>query len=290
MFDFAVLLPAGLFLIMVAVGLGMRLPDFTALGDRKLALGLGLAAQIFGLPAAAFAIAGITGLQPEMAVGLVIVAAAPGGVTSNFLTLMARGDVALSIAMTAVTSLLSTLTVPVVVGFAVAHFLGGSETIRLPLGMTVGSVVVITAVPLILGMTLRAKLPDFSVRILPAARKAAALIFASIVVYTFWGQWDAIERHWRSVGPAVVLLNVLALAGGLAIGRATRLDVRQSIAIAVECGLQNVALALFVAVGILAAPELAIPAMIYAIVMNISILMMIAIGRRLVPEGETAIR
>ncbi|MCC2112556.1 MAG: bile acid:sodium symporter family protein [Hyphomicrobiales bacterium] len=277
----AILLPIGLFLIMLVVGLGMRLAEFAALRRSGGAFGLGLTAQIVGLPLLAFGIARLFDLSPEMSVGLMVLAAAPGGVTSNFLTLLARGEVALSIAMTAATSLLSLVTVPLVVGTAIAVFLGQSETIRLPLGMTVGSVLVVTALPLIIGMTLRAKLSRYVVPIVPMARRIASLIFAAIVVATFWGQWAAIEQHWKSVGPAVFALNVTAMALGLGVARMLRLAPRPAIAIAVECGMQNVAVALFVTIGLLGVPELAIPAMIYAIAMNVSVLVMIAVGRQI---------
>ena len=108
-----------------------------------------------------------------------------------------------------------------------------------------------------------------------------SLIFAAIVVATFWGQWAAIEQHWKSVGPAVFALNVTAMALGLGVARMLRLAPRPAIAIAVECGMQNVAVALFVTIGLLGVPELAIPAMIYAIAMNVSVLVMIAVGRQI---------
>ena len=288
MIDIALLLPVGLFLIMLVVGLGMRGADFTALAGRGRALGLGLSAQILGLPLLAFAIGRVLDLSPAMSVGLVALAAAPGGVTSNFLTMLARGDVALSIAMTAVTSLLSLFTLPFFVGLAMLVFLDQSKTISMPAGMIMGSVLVVTALPLLIGMGLRAWRGRLVAAILPVARRLASLVFAAIVVATFWGQWDAIALHWQNVGPAVLLLNVGAMVLGLAVALVLRLSPRPAIAIAVECGMQNVAVALYVTIGLLGAPELAIPAMIYAIAMNVSVLVMIAIGRQITAAAETA--
>ncbi len=280
----SVLLPAGLFVIMTVVGLGMRLADFKRLRDGTAALSFGLLAQIVGLPVLAFAIAQIVGLSPEMSVGLMILAAAPGGVTSNFLTMLARGDVALSIAMTAVTSLMSLITVPIVVGFALAYFIDASQSITMPFGRTVASIVVVTALPLIIGMTVTARAPNFSARMLKPARAVATLIFAAIVMWTFWVERQAIGENWRTVGPAVMSLNVIAIAIAFGLATALRLRVRRAIAIAVECGLQNVALAMFIAIGLLNVPILSVPAIIYAIAMNLSVLAVIAIGRLSIAE------
>ncbi|MCW2307747.1 bile acid:sodium symporter family protein [Rhodobium gokarnense] len=281
-----ILLPAGLFVIMTVVGLGMRPIDFARLADGKRALVFGLAAQILGLPLIAFGIAHGLGLSPEMAVGLVILAASPGGVTSNFLTMLARGDVALSIAMTAVTSALSLITVPLVVGFGLAYFLGTAETISMPLGRTIGSIVVVTALPLVIGMTIRARAPGFVRRNLGLARRLATLIFALIVAWTFWVERDSISTYWAEVGPAVIALNVLAIGLGFGLAALLRLQARRAIAIAVECGLQNVALAMFIAFVLLQTPLLSVPAIIYAIAMNLSVVAVIAIGRKTLAEED----
>ena len=284
----SVLLPAGLIVIMTVVGLGMRLADFKRLRDGKAALFFGLCAQIVGLPALAFAIAHIAGLSPEMSVGLMILAAAPGGVTSNFLTMLARGDVALSVAMTAIASLVSLITVPVVVGFALAYFIDTSQSIAMPIGRTIASIVVVTALPLIIGITTTARAPALSARLLKPARRLATLIFAAIVLWTFWVERAAIGAHWHDVGPAVLSLNVIAIAVAFALAMALRLRARRAIAIAVECGLQNVALAMFIAIGLLNVPALSVPAIIYAIAMNLSVVAVIAIGRKTVAEEMPA--
>lgn len=282
----SILLPIGLAFIMFAVGLGLTPAAFGRIRARPAALGWGLAAQVVALPLVAFAIAEWLGLSPMMSVGLMILAAAPGGITSNFLTMLARGDTALSITMTVVTSLLAIATVPIIVGAGLEIFAGETTTIRLPVGRTVVAVVLITALPLIAGMVLRARFPVFTRRAAPTARRLATAIFAAIVVGAFWGQWSDIERHWRDVGPAVVLLNVATMALGFGIAAMLRLDIRQSIAIAVECGLQNVALAIFVAVSLIGDRSLMIPAVIYALVMNVSVVAVIFAGRWFIPDME----
>ncbi len=282
----SILLPIGLAFIMLAVGLGLTPVAFGRIKERPAALGWGLAAQVFALPAIAFAIASLIGLSPTMSVGLMILAAAPGGITSNFLTMLARGDTALSITLTVITSLLAIATVPVVVAIALGFFAGEAATIRLPVGHTVLAILLITALPLIAGMALRVRFPSLTHRAVPTARRLATAIFAAIVVGAFWGQWNDIERHWQDVGPAVVLLNLVTMALGFGIAAMLRLDIRQSIAIAVECGLQNVALAIFVAVTLIGVQSLMIPAVIYALVMNVSVFAVIFVGRWLIPDME----
>lgn len=284
----SIFLPLGLAFIMFAIGLALQPSAFRRLTGQWLALALGLAAQIVVLPLIAFALAIGLDLSPVLAAGLVVLAAAPGGVTSNFLTLLARGDTALSIVMTLVTSALAMVSVPLVVGAGLAHFLGANASIHMPFGRTVLSIVLITLVPLALGMALRARFPAPVRRIAPGARMLASLVFALIVVLAFWGQWQPIKLHWAEVGPAVIGLNAATMLVGFGIAALARLDTRASIAIAVECGLQNVALAIFVAVHVLGDERLMIPAVIYALVMNVSVVLVIAAGRWLVPAGDEA--
>ncbi len=276
-------IPLGLAFMMFTIGLSMQPTAFRRLAGRGKAFGLGLAAQLLALPLIAAGLAVVFALPPLPAAGLVVLAAAPGGVTSNFLTLLARGDTALSIVMTLATSVIAIVSVPLVVGWGVAHFLGESTAIRLPFGCTVLSIVLISVLPLAIGMAVRMRLPTVVRRIATPTRALAGIVFAAIVVRAFWGQWDAISTHWADVGPAVVALNVATMAVGFAIATAARLDTRASIAVAVECGLQNVALAIFVAVHILGDERLMIPAVIYALIMNVSVVLVIAAGRWLVP-------
>ncbi|PLX37837.1 MAG: bile acid:sodium symporter [Hyphomicrobiales bacterium] len=282
----SIFLPLGLAFIMFAIGLGLHVSAFTRLKGQWKALGWGLAAQIIGLPLIALALAYFAALSPVLAVGLLVLAAAPGGITSNYLTMVARGDTALSIVMTIVTSLLAMLTVPLIVGSGLEHFLGASAEISLPVGRTIVTIVLLTGLPLVLGMGFRARFPVLARRVASPARSLAGIVFATIVLLAFWGQWEPIKANWAEVGPAVVGLNAATMAVGFGIAALIGLNIRSAIAITVECGLQNVALAIFIAVQLLQDDRFMIPAVIYALVMNVSILVVIAAGRWLVPAIE----
>lgn len=287
------LIPLGLALIMITVGLSVQLKDFRALGQQLRAVGAGLLAQIIFLPLIALSVALITKLDPVYAVGLVVLAAAPGGITSNLLTVLARGKTALSISLTILTNMMAFVTVPTILTLAVWVF---SETLTpaateqnlfaLPFGKMVIGVLVISALPLALGMAISHRLPLLAMRIEGKAKFIASAIFAAIVVTSFVSEWNAISNHWTDIGPAVILLNSLAIASALLTSRLFRLSARQSLTVAIECGLQNVALALVIGQILLQDGRLMVPASMYALIMNVSVLVLIAIGRRIVRSEE----
>lgn len=287
------LIPLGLALIMITVGLSVQLKDFRALGQQLRAVGAGLLAQIIFLPLIALSVALITKLDPVYAVGLVVLAAAPGGITSNLLTVLARGKTALSISLTILTNMMAFVTVPTILTLAVWAF---SETLTpaateqnlfaLPFGKMVIGVLVISALPLALGMAISHRLPLLAMRIEGKAKFIASAIFAAIVVTSFVSEWNAISNHWTDIGPAVILLNSLAIASALLTSRLFRLSARQILTVAIECGLQNVALALVIGQILLQDGRLMVPASMYALIMNVSVLVLIAIGRRIVRSEE----
>ncbi|TVQ38011.1 MAG: bile acid:sodium symporter family protein [Geminicoccaceae bacterium] len=281
----SIFIPLGLAFIMGAVGLGLGWRDFGALRHQPLAVAAGLAGQMLLLPAAAFLIAWAFALPPLAAIGLVLVACVPGGVTSNFITVLARGDAALSVVLTALSTTLGVVTIPLVLALAVVVFDGAlGLPDRLPLFDTVRAVLLVTAIPMGVGMTLRALQPRLADALLVPARQLATLVFALIVVLAFSGDWAVVETHWLSVGPAVLAFNLAAISLGFALGRLTGLGARATITLGVECGLQNVALALFLGGTVLGAPALMVPAILYVIAMNASALALIAHGRRLEPQ------
>ena len=276
---------------MITVGLSVRLQDFKALRHQLRAIIAGLSAQILFLPLIAFGVALATGLETVYAIGLIILAAAPGGITSNLLTVLARGKTALSISLTIVTNLLAFLTVPSVLSLAFLLFRdaglsgpSGSALYALPFGETALKILAISALPLAIGMAICHFLPRLARRIEVPAKFIASAIFAAIVFTSFYSEWNSIASHWSTVGPAVILLNVLAIGSALLFARLFRLETSPALTIAIECGLQNVALALVIGgfLGNLTGNGgFMVPAAIYALVMNVSVLILIAIGNRL---------
>ena len=270
------LLPAGLAFIMFALGLKLRVADFRRVLTYPVAVGLGLVAQTLLLPLTAFGIATLFDLGPETAVGLMILAACPGGVTAAIVTDLSRGDTCLSITLTACTSLLSFITVPIIVGLSLAHFLGQAAPVDYPMAQAIGSLFLITFVPVAAGLVF-----NESGWTTPAAgriiNKLATGIFLMIVCLTFFSEWSSISTHFATIGPAILLLNVTTMTTGALLGAAGRLSTAGRIALAVECGIQNSALGITVAISLQSVPGLAVPSVIYAFLMNITALSLIIV-------------
>ncbi|HEY9081509.1 bile acid:sodium symporter family protein [Magnetovibrio sp.] len=281
-----ILLPIGLAFIMFSIGLGLKIEDFTRVVLYPRAIFVGLLNQIILLPLIGLAVlVGYEG-RPEFALGLMILAASPGGITSNLLTTLAGGNAALSVSMTAITSLISVVSVPVILGFSQVFFLGTGQDVQMPLGFIMGSILVVTGLPIALGMGLQAWKPDSANWLRPKARHLATIIFALIVASAFVGQMDNILNYFTEIGPRLVILNVATMALGMFTARALGLAHSDRIAIALECGLQNAALAIFIAVSVLGNPILVVPAITYALVMNITAAGFIVWARR--PQLRTA--
>ncbi len=283
------LLPPGLAFIMFALGLKLRIADFRRVFTYPVAVGLGLVAQTLLLPLTAFGIIILFGLGPESAVGLMILAACPGGVTAAMITNLSRGDTCLSITLTALTSLLSFITVPIIVGFSLYHFLGQSAPVDYPMGQAIGSLFLITLVPVAAGLLFN-EAGWLTSAVANIIGKIATVVFLLIVFITFFTEWPSITEHFTTVGPAILLLNVTTMATGALLGVAGRLPTAGRIALAVECGIQNSALGITVAVSLLSVSGLAVPSVIYAFLMNITALALIVfrqlqVGRAAIPNG-----
>ena len=280
------LLPVGLAFIMFALGLKLRVADFRRVFTYPVAVSLGLVAQTVLLPLTAFGIAELFGLAPETAVGLMILAACPGGVTAAMITDLSRGDTCLSITLTACTSLLSFVTVPIIVGVSLVHFLGQSAPVDYPWGQAIGGLFLFTLVPVAAGL-----LFNEAGWLTPAVAKVigrlATIVFLMIVFVTFFTEWPNITEHFAAVGPAILMLNVTTMATGALLGLAGRLPIAGRIALAVECGIQNSALGITVAVSLLNLSGLAVPSVIYAFLMNITALALIIV--RQLQVGRAAV-
>jgi BASS family bile acid:Na+ symporter len=270
------LLPVGLAFIMFALGLKLSVADFRRVLTYPAAVSLGLVAQTVLLPLTAFGIAELFGLAPETAVGLMILAACPGGVTAAMITDLSRGDTCLSITLTACTSLLSFITVPIIVGFSLMHFLGESAPVDYPLGQAIGGLFLITLVPVAAGLLFN-EAGWVAAAVAKAIGRLATIVFIVIVFVTFFTEWPNITEHFAAVGPAILMLNVTTMATGALLGVAGRLPTAGRIALAVECGIQNSALGITVAVSLLSLSGLAVPSVIYAFLMNITALALIIV-------------
>ncbi|GEO83030.1 bile acid:sodium symporter family protein [Pararhodospirillum oryzae] len=275
-----VLLPLGLGFIMMALGLGLRGGDFIRVLQAPRALVAGLVSQMVLLPALAGGLLVLYDGPPAFGFGLLLLAACPGGITSNLLTALARGNVALSISMTAVTSLLSLVSIPLILGLAQGLTTGASQTVFVPVGQVLASVFVVCALPLAVGMGVAARWPGMARRLHGSARRISTVIFAAIVVGAFWGQRETMLAHALDVGPWALALNLGTMALAMAGAALMRLPRADGVAIALECGLQNAALAIFLATSVFHSPDMVVPAIVYALLMNLSAGGFIAWARR----------
>ena len=263
-----VLLPLALFIIMSSLGLALTLGDFKRVALYPKGATIGLVNLILLSPLLGFLLAKLFGLTGALAVGMVLLGASPGGTTANMLTHLARGDTALSVTMTALSSLAAVITTPLFLGLASAHFAAQDAALQLNMGPIVVKILLITLVPLSIGMAVRALAPAFALRIEPMAKKIATGFFALVVVAVLVSEHDEISKNIAVVGPAVLALNVLAMTISYMIAKAARLDSKQSTAIAIELGVHNTTLAM--AVGAMVAPALVVPAAVYGVFMFIT--------------------
>lgn len=282
----AVFLPVALGVIMLGLGLSLTIADFQRVVLVPKAVLVGLVCQMLLLPVVCFFIARATGLAPEYAVGLMLLAASPGGATANLFSHLAKGDVALNITLTAVNSVLSLFTLPLIVNFALEAFMGSGKVIPLQFDKVV-QVFVIVLVPVAIGMLIRRTRPAAASRLERPVRILSA-IFLILVV----GAAIAKERHqlvamFQEVGLAALLFNLASMAVGYFVPILARLPRRQAVAIGMEIGIHNGTLAIAIASSplLLASPKMAIPPAIYSLIMFFTAAAFGAIvARRIGPE------
>lgn len=262
-----VVLPLALAFIMFALGLGLTGDDFARVARRPKDFAAGLLSQIVLLPLVAFAIVSVWPVAPAIALGVMIVAVAPGGVTSNLLTAFARGDVALSISLTAVVSLFSVVTIPLVVVLAYEWFIGREPTREISLLRTGLGVFVLVTVPALLGMAMRRFAPRLAERMEPVARRISGGLFVVVLLGAILQERANIVPYFAEAGLVTLTLNLtmMALAWMLAVLIGTGRP--QRIAISLECGLQNGTLAIAVATLLFGGGPAVIPAATYSLTM-----------------------
>jgi len=255
-----VLLPAAIAVIMCSLGLTLTREDFrrVLVAPRGVAIGMLNLALIS--PLLALAMASLFDLRPELAVGLVLLGASPGGMMANMLTHLSRGDTALSVTMTAISSVGAAITVPLFLGLATSHF--GADVGDVGMAGVVARVLAITIVPVALGMELRRRWPQRVEAVYPRVRRLSLSLFAIVVLGAIVSENDTVRESLAEVAGAALALNVTAMTLSYGISKLARLDDRQSTAIALELGIHNSALA--IAVGASLAADVAIPAAVYS--------------------------
>ncbi len=261
-----VLLPLALGVIMFGLGLGLTIDDFRRIARYPRAVVTGLVLQIGVLPWAAFALALLFRLPPELAIGLMLLAASPGGATANIYSHLARGDVALNITLTAVNSVLCLITLPIILDLSLRWFLGAGQYIPPPVAKIIEVAVIIIG-PVAIGMTLRALAPGFAARMEKPVRLLSVLVLALLIAAAVVQAWESLVAYFAVIGLACLLFNLISMGTGYCAPLALKLPRRQAIAIAMEIGIHNGTLAIFIALNVLNNPTMSIPAAVYSLIM-----------------------
>ena len=263
-----VFLQAALAVIMLGLGLGLTVEDFRRVVRYPRAVAVGLVCQMLLLPLVCFGIAILFALPPALAVGLMLLAASPGGATANLFSHLARGDVALNISLTAVNSVLSVVTLPIIVNLAIGFFMGEERSIPLQLTKTI-QVFAVVLIPVGIGMLVRAHAPRVADRMSRPVKILSALFLVLVVVGSIARERRLLLEYAGQIGLAALTFNLISLAVGYLVPRLVRLDERQAIAIGMEIGIHNGTLAIAIASSpnLLNDTTMAMPPAIYSIIM-----------------------
>jgi len=263
-------LPIALAMIMLGLGLSLKSDDFLRIFKYPKAVTVGLIGQLVILPVIALAIVKIIPMPPAIAVGLIVLALCPCGASSNMITYLAGGDVALAVTLTVFSSIITIFTIPLFASLAVNSLLGKSAIVALPIGMTMGQIFLITVIPIALGMYIQHQFPEIARRLEKVINKLAVGFLGLIIMLLVAKEWSRLPSLIVQAGTGVILLNILGMAAGFAISKMLNLKVAQQICIAIEVGIQNGTLAIAITAGILKDAEMAIPAAIYSLFMYLT--------------------
>ena len=269
-----VILPLALAFIMFTLGLGLTFSDFARVAKMPKNFLIGLISQLIFLPLVALIIVFIWPLQPELAIGLMLIAAAPGGVTSNILTSFAKGDVALSISLTAVMSLLSVISVPIVLGLSIGLISNDSLGSISLTGIAISMFLIVT-LPVLLGMIFRASLSYLTKKIEKGAKILSSSLFVLVLIGAILAERQNLVEYFAQTGLVVLILNILMMAIAYYWAKLFSTGKSQLKAISIECGLQNGTLAIFVGTSVFGGGLYIVPAATYSVIMYLTSLIFI---------------
>jgi BASS family bile acid:Na+ symporter len=281
-------IPWVLRLVMIGLGLSLTVADFKRIAVYPKAVSLGLAGQLVGQPLLGFALALLLPVPPAIAMGLVILASCPSGVTSNAYTFASRADVPLCVTLSALTSIATVFTIPFFINLGLRTFAVGGELPALSPSRTLLELVGFTLVPLLLGMSIRAVFAGFALRALEPIRKTVLYLMAFVLALGIVASYQEILDHFAAAGALVLTMNVLSMAMGYGLARLFRLATTQVVTLTFEIGVHNLALSYAITFTMLKRPDLAVSALLYAVVMPATALGFVAIARRLIAADARA--
>jgi BASS family bile acid:Na+ symporter len=271
--NFTAMLPTllllALALVMFGLGLSLSVDDFKRLREHPRSVLLALGLQTLLLPAVAYGLIVLFGMEPVFAVGLMLLAASPGGVSANLFSHLFGGNVAMNISLTAVNTVLSIATLPLIANWAIATFVQSGQVVPLQYGKVL-EVVGVILLPVIIGMLVRVKAPSFSERMGSPMKLFSALVLAAFALLAIVKEWSALSASFASLGPLVLAFNLISLLVGYYLSRAAGLNKSMATAISFEIGIHNSTLAIYVALSVLGNLQLALPAALYSVSMYLT--------------------
>ena len=280
------ILGIALMVVMIGMGLSLTVGDFKRVVNYPRAMVLGLINQLVLLPLIGFALVWIFSVQPEIAIGVMILAACPGGPTSNLIAHLARGDTALSVSLTAISSVVTVFTIPIIINLAMVSFVNQTERIHLDMWDTIVKIFSIVIIPVILGMLVNRFWPRFAAKMGKPVKIISGLLLMLIIIGIIIKEKDTLPGYFAQAGLITFLLNAITMAIGFYGARMLGLLMPQAISISVESGIQNGTLAIAVAGGLLGNLAYAIAPVVYSIIMFLTAGVVIYLGNRLIKGPE----
>ena len=260
-------IPIGIFLIMMGMGLSLVTNDFKRVVKYPKAIAIGLTNQLLFLPLIGFALANLMSLEPEYAVGVMLLVLCPGGTTSNLFTYLAKGDVALSVTMTAISSVVTVFSIPIVLSFSLVYFMGAGSEFQLPVIKTMVSLIALTILPVSVGMLIKLYAPTVADKTQVMVSRFGVIFLSFLVLFLSYVQKDIIVEALIATGPVSLILNVSTMALGYYTSKWFGLNPEQRRSITMEVGLQNSTLSMFMALTLLANYKMSMTPAIYTLIM-----------------------
>lgn len=273
-------LPIALIIVMTGVGLGLTPSDFRRVAKEPKGFFIGFVGQLILLPLIALFVIKLLGLTGGVAIGLFIIALCPGGTVSNLYSMLAKADVGLSVSLTAVVGLITPFTIPLFASWAIIHFNDSAQSFHLPFLQTFLQLIMVGVIPVLAGMLIRAKWPSFAQRSEPWVNRVSSVVLALLVVAICIQMGDQLPASFVAAGPGALLLNVIAISFGYALGRTLLQRESQARTIALEVGLQNGTMALMITTGLLKSAEMSMAPIVYSLLMFVSAALFTALVRR----------
>ena len=281
-----IILAVALIIIMFGMGLSLTIQDFTRLFQRPKAIIIGLLNQIILLPIIAYLLVSVMHVNTDIAIGVMILAACPGGPTSNLITHLAKGDTSLSVSLTAANSLITIFTIPFVIDFALRQFLNANEMIQIDKLQTVIQIFAVVIIPVTIGMAIKRAKPTFADKMSKPVKIASAAVLFLVIIGLVLKKKEDIIPYLEQAGIATLILNLITMGIGFATAKIAKLNSSQSITIAIESGIQNGTMAIAIASGILLNENYAIAPAVYSLIMFLTSGIVIGLGIKMANRTE----